>query len=136
MCMRPDKIGDHQAITFSIKIEKGNIASEKIATTLEKQILMQCRLNLITKPLNNRLSEIIPSQDLKFSRTESMMQAKDTSPKRRATISNPSWINNNVKQAIGRIYETKRAINNEETVAEYIEAKRQVRRIVRPGKTQ
>ena len=24
-----DKIGDHQAITFSIKIEKGNIASEK-----------------------------------------------------------------------------------------------------------
>ena len=33
------KIGDHQAITFSIKIEKGNIASEKTATTLEEQIL-------------------------------------------------------------------------------------------------
>ena len=42
-------------------------------------------------------------------------------PKRRATINNPSWINNDIKQAIGRrqrAYETKRRINNEETVAE------------------
>ena len=46
-----DKILDHQVITLSIKIEKGNIASEKTATTLEEQILMQCGLNLITKPL-------------------------------------------------------------------------------------
>ena len=79
-----DKIGDHQGIKFSIKIEKGNIASEK-----------------------------------------------------GATINNPSWINNDVKQAIGRrqrAYETKRRINNEETVAEYIEAKSQVKRIVKQEK--
>ena len=58
-------------------------------------------------------------------------------PKRRATINNPSWINNDVKQAIGkrqRAYETKRRTNNEETVAEYIEAKRQVKRIVKQKK--
>ena len=57
-------------------------------------------------------------------------------PKRRATINNPSWINNDVKQAIGRrqrAYETKRT-NNEVTVAEYIEAKRQVKRIVKQEK--
>ena len=36
-----DKIGDHKTITFSIKTEKGNIGSEKITTTLEKQIWMQ-----------------------------------------------------------------------------------------------
>ena len=55
-------------------------------------------------------------------------------PKRRATINNPSWINNDVKQAIGRrqrAYETKRKINNEETVAVYISARRQVERIVK-----
>ena len=46
-----DKIGDHQAITFSIKTEKGNIASENKTTTLEEQISMQCGLNLITIPL-------------------------------------------------------------------------------------
>ena len=59
-------------------------------------------------------------------------------PKRRATINNPSWINNDVKQAIGRRqreYETKRRINNEETVAEYTEAKRQVKKIVKQEKT-
>ena len=58
-------------------------------------------------------------------------------PKRRATINNPSWINNDVKQAIGRrqrAYETKRRIKNEETVAEYIAAKRQVKRIVKNWK--
>ena len=56
-----DKIGDHQVITFSIKTENGNTASEKKTTTLEEQILMQCRLNLITKPLNHRLSDIMPN---------------------------------------------------------------------------
>ena len=55
-------------------------------------------------------------------------------PKRRATINNPSWINNDVNQAIGRrqrAYETKRRINNEETVAEYIAARRQVKRNIK-----
>ena len=42
---------------------------------------MQCGLNLIAKPLNNLLLEIMSSWDLKFSRTESMMQAEDTSQK-------------------------------------------------------
>ena len=56
-----DKISDHQAITFSLKTEKGNISSEKKKKTLEEQILMQCGLNLITIPLNNLLLEIMPS---------------------------------------------------------------------------
>ena len=58
-------------------------------------------------------------------------------PRRRATINNPSWIINDVKQAIGRrqrAYETKRRINNEETVAEYIAARTQVKRIVKQEK--
>ena len=42
---------------------------------------MQCELNLITKPLNNRLSEIIQTYDLKFLKKESIMQAEDTSQK-------------------------------------------------------
>ena len=53
-------------------------------------------------------------------------------PKRRATINNPSWINNDVKQAIGRrqrAYETKRRINNEETIAEFIAARRELKEL-------
>ena len=46
-----DEIGDHQAIQCSIKIENGNMASEKKNTTLEEQISMQCGLNLTTKHL-------------------------------------------------------------------------------------
>ena len=60
---------------------------------------MQCGLILNTKPLYNRLSGIIHSEDLKFSRIESMKQAEDI-PRRRATINDPSWINNDIKQAI------------------------------------
>ena len=55
-------------------------------------------------------------------------------PKRRATINNPPWINIDVKQAIGRrqrAYEAKRMINNAETIAEHIEAKRQVKSTVK-----
>ena len=40
---------------------------------------MQCRLNLINNPLNYRLSEIMPSYDLKFQKTETTIQAEDTS---------------------------------------------------------
>ena len=42
-------------------------------------------------------------------------------PRRRATMNNnPSWINNDVKQSIGRkqrAYEAKRMINSKETIA-------------------
>ena len=68
---------------------------------------------------------------MKFSRAESMMQAEDTSRKDEP----PSTIHR--KQAIGRrqrAYETKRRINNEETVAEHIAAWRQVKRIVKQEK--
>ena len=59
-------------------------------------------------------------------------------PKRRATINNPSWINNDVKQAIGRSQranETKRRINNEETNAEFIAALREVKRLAKQEKS-
>ena len=66
-----------------------------------------------------------------------MTQAEDI-PKRRATIKNPSWINNDAKLAIGRrrqrAYEIKRRINNEETVAEHIAARSQVKIIVKQEK--
>ena len=58
-------------------------------------------------------------------------------PKIRTTINNPSWLNNDVKQDVRRrqrAYEAKRMINSEETIAEYIEAIRQVKRIVKQEK--
>ena len=81
----------------------------------------------------------MPSYDLKFSRAESDASRRHI-PKTRATINDPSWINNDVKQAIGRrlrAYETKRRINNKETVAEYIAARRQKsKNNCKKGKTQ
>ena len=130
-----DKIGDHQAITFSIKTEKGNIASEKknfrranfdaIQTELDyktfEQLIVRNDAELGFEILKNRVNDA--------SRTHI--------PKRRVTINNSSWINNDVKHAIGwrqRAYATKRRINNKETIAEYIAAKRQVKRIVKQEK--
>ena len=49
-------------------------------------------------------------------------------PKRRATINNPLWINNDVKQAIGRrqtAYETNRRINNNNNNNNFIETRLQ-----------
>ena len=75
---------------------------------------------------------------MKFSRINRVNDASiEHIPRRRATINNPLWINNDVKQANGRrqrAYETKRRINSKETIAEYIEAKRQVKRIVKQEK--
>ena len=41
-----DKIGDHQAITISIKTEKGNIASEKNNDNFRKEIFCAMRTEL------------------------------------------------------------------------------------------
>ena len=51
--------------------------------------------------------------------------------RRRTTINNPSWINNDVKRYIGRkqrAYEAKKMINSEKPIAEYIETRRQFKR--------
>ena len=58
-------------------------------------------------------------------------------PKRPATIKNPTWINNDVKQAIERrqrAYEIKTRVNNEETIKEFIVVRREVKRIVKQEK--
>ena len=57
--------------------------------------------------------------------------------KRPATIKNPTWINNDVKQAIERrqrAYEIKTRVNNEETIKEFIVVRREVKRIVKQEK--
>ena len=93
---------------------------------------MQCGLNLTTKHLNNRLPEIMPSWI-----TESMMQGEDTSQEDEP----PSTIHRGSTMMSNRLLEggreptkQKEMINNEETIAKYIEAKRQVKRIVQQEK--
>ena len=61
-----DKIGDHQAIQYSIKIEREIWHPLKTTTTLEEQISMQFRLNLTNKDLNNQLSEIMQARICNF----------------------------------------------------------------------
>ena len=84
---------------------------------------MQCGLNLITKPLNNRLSEIMASR------------VNDTSQK---TIEPPSTKISTVDKQLCQTYErehrNKKKINNEEVVTEDIVTRRQVKRIVKQEK--
>ena len=49
-----EKIGDHQAIQYSIQTENGNRASEKKLRLKKSKFRYQCKMNMITKPLNNR----------------------------------------------------------------------------------
>ena len=74
---------------------------------------------------------------MRFSRTESIMQAEDTSQEDEppSTIHRGSTMMS--KQAIGRrqrAHEAKRMINSTETIAEYNEARREVKIIVKQEK--
>ena len=95
---------------------------------------MRTELNY-TKHLNNRL--IVRNnaeQGFEILKKRVNDESRRHIPRRRATINNPSLINNDVKQAIGRrqkAYYAKRMINSEETLADYIEANRKVKRIVK-----
>ena len=127
-----DKIGDHQAIQYSIKTENGNIASEK-NTTYEEKNSMQYGLNLIDQTFEQPIVKNNSELGFEINRVNDASSRRHI-PRRRATINNPSWVNNDVKQVIGRrqsAYEAKKMMNSEETIAEYIEARRQVKRIVK-----
>ena len=128
-----DKIGDYLAIIFSTKTEKLNITSEKNNYNFRRANFDAMRTELDYQTFEQPI--VRNNAELGFEILKS--RVNDTSrrhiPKTRATINNPLWIINYVKQVIGRrqrTYETKRRINNEETVSEYIAARRQVKRIV------
>ena len=111
---------------------------EKITATLEEKTLMQYGQNLITKPLNNQ-PIVKNNEELGFEILKSRVNCEQkTHPKKMSHHQQPIVDQQQCKQAIERrqrTYETKRRINNEETVAEYIAAKRQVKRIVKQEKS-
>ena len=80
-----DKIDDHQAITFSIKKEKGNIASEKKTTTLDA---MRTELDYQTfeQPIVRNNAEL----GFEIFKNRVNDASRRHIPKRRATINNPS----------------------------------------------
>ena len=109
-----DKLGDHQAITFSIEPENGNISSEKNNYNFRRANFDAMRTELDYQTFEQPI--VRNNAELGFETLKN--RVNDASirhiPKRRATINNPSWINNDVKQAIGRrqrAYETTRRIN-------------------------
>ena len=129
-----DKIGDHQAIQYSIKIEKGNNGIRKNNYNFRRANFdaMQIELDYQTfeQPIVRNNTEL----GFEILKNRVNDASRRHFPRRRATINHPSCINNDVKQSIGRrqrAYEAKRMINSKETIAEYIEAKRQVEIIVK-----
>ena len=97
-----DKIGDYQAITFSIKTGKGNTASEKNNYNFRRAnfdaMWTELDYQTIEQPIVRNNAELI--YEILKSRVNDA--SRRHIPKRRATINNPSRINNDVKQAIGR----------------------------------
>ena len=97
-----DKIGDNQAITFSIKIKKGNTASEKNNYNFRRANFDAMRTELDYHTFEQPI--VRNNAELGFEIFNNIVNdaSRRHIPKRRATINNPSWINNDVKQAIGR----------------------------------
>ena len=132
-----DKIGEHQAITFSIKTEKGNISSEKNNYNYRRANFYAMRTELDYQTFEHPIVRNTAELGFEILKNRINDASRTHIPKRRADINNPSWINNDVKQAIGRRqrgYETKRRIKNEETITEFIAARREVKRIVKQEK--
>ena len=97
-----DKIGDHQAITFPIKIENRNIASEKSSYNFRRANFDAMRTELDYQTFEQPI--IRNNGELGFEILKSRVNdaSRRLILKRQVTINNPSWINNDVKQAIGR----------------------------------
>ena len=120
-----DKIRDHQALTFSIRTEKGNTASEKNNYNFRRAYFDAMRTELYYQTFEQPIVRNNAQLGFEILKNKINDASRRHIPKRWATINNLSWINNDVKHAIGRrprAYETKRMINNEETITEVIAA--------------
>ena len=97
-----DKIGDHQAITLSIKMEKGNTASEKNSYNFRRTYFDAIRTELHHQTFEQPTVRNNAELGFEIFKNRVNGASRRHIPKRRAAINNPSWINNDVKQAIGR----------------------------------
>ena len=109
-----DKIGDTQAIQYSIKIEKGNMESEKNYNFRRANFdAMRTELDYQTfeQPIARNNAEL-NDYGVNDARRRHI-------PRRRATINNPSWINNDVKQTIARRQRAYEAKGNDQQRRNY-----------------
>ena len=97
-----DKIREHEAITFSIKIEKGNLSSEQNNYNLRRENFDAMRTELDYQTFEQPI--VRNNAELGFEVLKNRVNdaSRRHIPKRRVTVNNPSWIDNGVKQAIGR----------------------------------
>ena len=131
-----DKILDHQAIQFSLKIEKEETAIEKDNYNFRMENFEAMRADL-----DERLGRLIvnseAAQGFALLKNKILESCRWHIPKKHITINNPSWINNDVKQSIAkrqRAYDEKKRNNSDETSAEYFTARRFVKRAVKQAK--
>ena len=132
-----DTIVDHQTIQYSIETEKGNTASEKNNYNFRKTNFDAMRIELDHQTFEEPIFRNNAELGFEIHKNPDDDASRRHIPRKRATINNELWIKNDIKQAIGRRQradDAKRRINSEETMAEYIEARRQVKRIVKQEK--
>ena len=132
-----DKIGDHQAIKFSLQIEKEETAIEKTNYNFRRANFEAMRADLDDKRLERLIVNSDAAQGFELLKNKIIESCRRYIPKKYITINNPSWINNDVKQSIARrqrAYDERKRNNTDETSAEYFTARRLVKRAVKQAK--
>ena len=129
-----DKIGDHQTVYFSVEAEKESTALEKYNFNFRRAIFDAMHDELVI--LERLIEGTDAAQGFKIFKNRVNDASSRHFPRKRIAINNPSWINNDVKQAIARqrAYEPSKLNNTEKSNAEYATAKRQVKRTVKQAK--
>ena len=95
------------------------------------------RADLDDKRLERLIVNSDAAQGFELLKNKILESCRRHIPNKRITINNPSWINNDVKLSIARrqrVYEERKRNNTDETCAEYITARRLVKRAVKQAK--
>ena len=130
-----DKIGDHQTIYFSTETEKESTALEKYNFNFRRANFDAMHDELVI--LERLIEGTDAAQGFEIFKNRVNDASSRHIPRKRITMNNPSWINNDVKSAIARrqrVYQPSKLNNTEESIAEYATAKRQVKRSVKQAK--
>ena len=132
-----DKIGVHQAIQFSLQIEKEETAIEKTNYNFRKSNFEAMTADLDDERLEGLIVNSDAAQGFELFKNKILKSCRRHIPKKHITINSPSWINNDVKNSIARrrrAYDERKRNNTDETSAEYFTARWLVKRAVKQAK--
>ena len=132
-----DKIGDHNTVEFNITASRTNRESVRYNYNFRRANFVNLRNEIVNTDFEQYFHEKTADECFEYTRDTVLQASMRHIPKKKTQINNPSWFNNEVKEAItnrDRLYLEWKTSPSEQSEADHKQSCREVKKVVRRAK--